>query len=115
MEEVSSSRWILLEKSHMRTSLAEENRNYEQTTDQKLRQKFALDLHKNLKMRLRCCKYGPIKPRMKMDGYKFHTFSGIGGGWPSESLLFSLSFLFILPGSISVSPSSSVPADFKEL
>ena len=39
-------------------------------------------------------------------GYRWQTFSGIGGGWPSESLLFSL-----FPGSFSVSPSSSVPAD----
>lgn len=30
-EEVSSSHWVLLEKSHTSTSLAEENGNYEQT------------------------------------------------------------------------------------
>ncbi len=50
-----------------------------------------------------------------MHGYKLHTFSGIGGGWPSESLLFSLSFFSIFPGSFSVSPSSSVPTNYKEV
>lgn len=79
-EEAGSSHWVLLEKSRMKTALAAENESQ------------LAGLHQNM--------------TCSENSRRLGTFSGMGGGWPSESLLLPRSFL-----SLSASPSSSVPAD----